>query len=96
MPTSSAKPVVPADIIDFMTLSSSYQPAEMKGQTSNVQSDDETNKPDGGATYGDNIGTRNAEDVEFRMDLSDDLLHLVCLGLFLYFHLLEAFNFHSL
>ncbi|XP_042473017.1 F-box/LRR-repeat protein 15-like isoform X1 [Zingiber officinale] len=77
VPTSSANPIVPAEIIDFMTLSSSYQPAEMKGQTSNVQSDDGTNKPDGGAIYGDNIGARNAEDIEFRMDLSDDLLHLV-------------------
>lgn len=84
MPTSSAKPVLPADIIDFMTLSSSYRSAEMKGQTSNIQSDDGTNEPNGGATYRDNIGTRNAEDVEFRMDLSDDLLHLVCLGLFFY------------
>ncbi|XP_042452091.1 F-box/LRR-repeat protein 15-like isoform X1 [Zingiber officinale] len=60
-----------------MTLSSSYQPEEMKGQSSSTLPDDGNNKSDGGVAYGDISGTRNTEDVEFRMDLSDDLLHLV-------------------
>ncbi|KAG6512735.1 F-box/LRR-repeat protein 15-like isoform X2 [Zingiber officinale] len=77
VPTSSTEPVVPASAIDFMTLSSSYQPEEMKGQSSSTLPDDGNNKSDGGVAYGDISGTRNTEDVEFRMDLSDDLLHLV-------------------
>lgn len=81
MPTSSTEPVVPATVIDFMTLSSSYQPEELKGHSSSTLPDDGNNKSDGGVAYGDITGTRNTEDVEFRMDLSDDLLHLVCLGL---------------
>lgn len=72
--------------IDFIPLSSSYSVEDKKAYHLSIFSSDDafvksSNTIDGVGFDGDTITAISAKNVEFRMDFSDDLLHLVCLAL---------------
>ncbi|WOL01015.1 F-box/LRR-repeat protein 15-like [Canna indica] len=74
--SSSAEATAPPVVIDFIKVNSLHSLEDKKPDW--FSNDNAARKSSNGKpTHGDTISTKNAEDVEFKMDLSDDLLHLV-------------------